>query len=103
MSKYRRVVWNEGMLLTPQHFQQWDNYHEELVSSRFRSISPYEYGILDLQINREAIANGNFQMTGCYAVLPDGLLINVPDTDALPDLRPVGDHFHPEKHFDFVP
>lgn len=97
MSKYRKVVWNEGMLLTPQHFQQWDNYHEELLSSRFRSISPYEFGILDLQINREAIANGNFQVNNCYAVLPDGLMINVPDTDAVPNLRPVGDHFHPEK------
>jgi type VI secretion system protein ImpJ len=97
MSKYRKVVWNEGMLLTPQHFQQWDNYHEELLSSRFRSISSYEFGILDLQINREAIANGNFQMNSCYAVLPDGLMINVPDTDAIPNLRPVGDHFHAEK------
>ena len=97
MSKYRKVVWNEGMLLTPQHFQQWDNYHEELLNSRVRSIQPYEYGVLDLQINREAMANGNFQLTGCRAVLPDGLMINVPDTDAVPDLRPVGEHFNPEK------
>ena len=57
---------------------------------------PYEYGVLDLQINREAIANGNFQITNCRAVLTDGLMINVPDTEAVPDLRPVGDHFHPE-------
>jgi type VI secretion system protein ImpJ len=96
MSRYRKVVWNEGMLLTPQHFQQWDNYHEDLLSSRVRSILPFEYGVLDLQINREAIANGNFQLTGCRAVLPDGLMINVPDTDGVPDLRPVGDHFNPE-------
>ena len=88
MSKYRKIVWNEGMLLTPHHFQQWDNYYEELVNSRVRSVLPFEYGILDLQINREAIANGNFQLTNCHAVLPDGLLINVPDTEAVPDLRP---------------
>ncbi|MGI9036772.1 MAG: type VI secretion system baseplate subunit TssK [Pyrinomonadaceae bacterium] len=97
MSKYRKVVWNEGMLLTPQHFQQWDNYHEELLNSRIRSLLPYEYGILDLQVNRDAVANGSFQVTSCYAVLPDGLLINVPDADAVPDLRPVGEHFAPEK------
>ncbi len=96
MSKYRKIVWNEGMLLTPHHFQQWDNYYEDLLDSRIRSIKPYEYGILDLQINREAVANGNFQMINCHAVLPDGLLLNVPDTEAVPDLRPVGDHFHPE-------
>ena len=96
MSKYRKIVWNEGMLLTPHHFQQWDNYYEELVNSRVRSVLPFEYGILDLQINREAIANGNFQVINCHVVLPDGLLINVPDTEAVPDLRPVGDHFSPE-------
>jgi type VI secretion system protein ImpJ len=96
MSRYRKIVWNEGMLLTPHHFQQWDNYHEELLNSRVRSMMPFEYGILDLQINREAIANGNFQIINCHAVLPDGLMINVPDAEAVPDLRPVGNHFHPE-------
>ena len=96
MSKYRKIVWNEGMLLTPHHFQQWDNYHEELLNSRVRSVLPFEYGILDLQINREAIANGNFQIVNCHAVLPDGLMINVPDAEAVPDLRQVGNHFHPE-------
>ncbi len=96
MSKYRKIVWNEGMLLTPHHFQQWDNYHEELLNSRVRSLLSFEYGIMDLQINREAIANGNFQIINCHAVLPDGLMINVPDAEAVPDLRQVGNHFHPE-------
>jgi len=97
MSKYRKIVWNEGMLLSPQHFQQWDNYHEELMNSRVRSVLPFEYGVLDLQVNNEAVANGNFQITVCHAVLPDGLMINVPDAEAVPDLRPVKDHFHPEQ------
>ncbi|MGQ0540697.1 MAG: type VI secretion system baseplate subunit TssK [Blastocatellia bacterium] len=96
MSKYRKIVWNEGMLLTPHHFQQWDNYHEELLSSRVQSMMPFEYGILDLQVNSEAIANGNFQITNCRAVMPDGLMVNVPDAEAVPDLRPVGDHFRVE-------
>lgn len=85
------------MLLTPHHFQQWDNYHEELLNSRVRSILPFEYGILDLQINREAISNGDFQITNCHAVLSDGLMINVPDAEGVPALRQVGEHFHPEQ------
>jgi type VI secretion system protein ImpJ len=96
MSKYRKIVWNEGMLLTPHHFQQWDNYHEELLNSRVRSMMAYEYGVIELQVNNEAIANGNFQITNCRAVLPDGLMVNVPDAEAVPDLRPVGDHFKVE-------
>jgi type VI secretion system protein ImpJ len=97
MSKYRKIVWNEGMLLTPHHFQQWDNYYEDLLNSRVRSTMPFEYGVLGLEVNREAIANGDFQITNLHAVLPDGLLINVPDAEAVPDMRPVGDHFHPEQ------
>lgn len=96
MSKYRKIVWNEGMLLTPHHFQQWDNYHEELLNSRVQSTMQYEYGVLDLTVNNEAIANGNFQLTNCRAVLTDGLMVNVPDAEAVPDLRPVGDHFRAE-------
>ncbi|NJM54083.1 MAG: type VI secretion system baseplate subunit TssK [Blastocatellia bacterium] len=97
MSKNRKVVWNEGMLLTPHHFQQSDNYHEERLNSLLRSMVSYGYGVLDLQINNEAIANGNFQVTNCHAVLADGLVINFPDADAAPDLRPVKDHFKPEQ------
>jgi type VI secretion system protein ImpJ len=97
MSNYRKIVWNEGMLLTPQHFQQFDNYHEELLNSRARAMMPYEYGLLDLRVNSEAIANGNFQITNCRAVMPDGLMVNVPDAEAVPDMRPVGDHFKVEK------
>ena len=97
MSKYRKIVWNEGMLLTPHHFQQWDNYFEDLLNSRVQSAKQYDYGVLDIQVNNEAIANSNFQLTSCRAVLSDGLIVNVPDTEAVPDLRPVGDHFHPEQ------
>lgn len=96
MSRYRKIVWNEGMLLTPHHFQQWDNYHEEALNSRFRSAVPFDYGIIELQINHEAVANGNFQLISCQAVMPDGLVVNVPDAEGIPDLRQVGEHFKPE-------
>lgn len=93
MSKYRKIVWNEGMLLTPHHFQQFDNYHEELLNSRVRSVMQHEYGILELRFSAEAIANGNFQVTTCRGVLPDGLFVNVPDAEAAPDMKPIGNHF----------
>lgn len=97
MSRYRKVVWNEGMLLTPHHFQQWDNYHEGLINSRINSLFAFNYGVLDLQINHEATANGNFQIISCRAVLPDGLMINIPDTDPEPSLRPIAEHFKAEQ------
>lgn len=96
MSKYRKIVWNEGMLLTPHHFQQLDNYHEELLNSRVRSIMQHEYGVLELRVSGEAIANGNFQIATCRAVMPDGLFVNVPDAESVPVARPIGNHFKVE-------
>lgn len=96
MSRYRKVVWNEGMLLSPHHFQQWDNYHEDLLSSRLASLVPYEWGVLDLGVNRESLANGYFELLRCRAVLPDGLLLDVPQTDVAPEPRPIEGHFSPE-------
>src|SRR5437016_14581588 len=95
MSRYRKIVWNEGMLLTPHHFQQWDNYYEELLSSRFASTAPYEWGVLDFQANSEAIADGNFDLIRCRAVMPDGVLISVPETEPAPAAGPVTEHFAP--------
>ncbi|MGH9900616.1 MAG: type VI secretion system baseplate subunit TssK [Pyrinomonadaceae bacterium] len=96
MSSYRKILWNEGMLLTPHHFQQWDNYHEERLNSRLASLMPYEWGILDLQLNHEAITNGRVELVRCRAVMPDGLTVNVPLSDAAPDPRPVEGHFDSE-------
>lgn len=96
MSRYRKIVWNEGMLLTPHHFQQWDNYYEELINTRLSSLDAYEWGVLDLQANRESIANGNFDLLRCRCVMPDGLILDIPTKDAGPDPRPIEGHFHPE-------
>jgi type VI secretion system protein ImpJ len=94
MSRYRKIVWNEGMLLTPHHFQQWDNYYEELLNSRFASSAPYEWGVLDIQVNNEAVANGSFDLVRCRAVMPDGLLLNIPEVDPAPAARSLEGHFN---------
>ena len=36
----RRVVWSEGMLVSPQHLQQADLYHERLLNQRLAAIAP---------------------------------------------------------------
>lgn len=101
MSRFRRIVWNEGMLLTPHHFQQSDNHIEELLNVRVASLMPYEWGIIDLQLNRDAIANGSVQLLSCRGVMPDGLWIDIPTTCPAPEARPVEDHFSPtEDHLD---
>lgn len=92
MGPYRKVVWNEGMLLTPHHFQQWDNYHEALLNSRFGALAPYPWGVLGLQLNDAAVAKGTCEVLRCRALMPDGLVVDIPQAEAAPPSRPVAEH-----------
>jgi len=40
MKGLQRVVWSEGMLVSPQHLQQADLYHERLLDCRLAATSP---------------------------------------------------------------
>jgi len=101
MSPYRKVVWSEGMLLTPHHFQQLDSYHEGLLDSRLASLAPHGWGVLDLQVSRESIANGYFDIVRCRAVMPDGLTVNIPEIEQAPPPRSVEGHFEmADEHLD---
>ncbi len=36
----QRVVWSEGSLVSPQHLQQLDLYHESLLDERIAGLTP---------------------------------------------------------------
>lgn len=75
------------MLLTPQHFQQWDRHYEDLIAERFRTHGPFSWGLTALDIDHDGLANGRFTLLTCLAVMPDGLVVRVPDQDSAPPTR----------------
>ena len=89
MEYAQKVLWSEGMFLTPHHFQQADRYVESLLSRRLSAIRPLGWGVCRLQINADALANGEVVLSKCSAVLPDGLAVETPDLDPLPPARPI--------------
>jgi type VI secretion system protein ImpJ len=70
--------WKEGMFLRPQHFQQYDLYLENREFSRFRCLERFGWGLLQLEIDEEALATFTFDVKRLTAVLPEGALIDVP-------------------------
>jgi len=78
MKVLKPMRWSEGMFLRPQHFQQFDLYLENREYSRFRSLETFGWGLLQLEIDQEALSNFVFKISGLRAVLPDGSLIDVP-------------------------
>src|SRR5690606_16598092 len=85
------------MFLTPHHFQQWDRYYENLLQQRLRGIAPLAWGMRDLAINEEGLANGQLSLSRAQAIMPVGLVVDAPGADAPPAARDVGPHFSADR------
>jgi type VI secretion system protein ImpJ len=70
------INWSEGMMLSPQHFQQFDKY----ISAQdyfWASASLSEtWGVLELQYDHVNFSQGIFRITRLKAVFPDGTLFD---------------------------
>lgn len=89
-----RVVWSEGLLMSPQHLQQLDLYHEALIGSRLDALEPLNWGVIKVELDRRALESGQVRVQELRAVLPDGLVVNCGSGDSeLPPSRPVEGHF----------
>jgi len=84
MSWYSKVVWSEGMFLRPQHFQQQDRYLEALVRQSCSPLQPYAWGVMELTLDREALALGKVGIATARGLLPDGTPFSIPDHDPPP-------------------
>ncbi len=83
----QQVVWYEGMMLDPHHFQQFDRYQQGLFNQRMRAISPFDWGLTEFVINKEALANGQFSLLRCSGIMSDGLTFNIPENNSIPGTR----------------
>ena len=55
MKPPQRVVWSEGMLVSPQHLQQADLYHERLLNERLGAAFPFAWGVSQVAIDPGAL------------------------------------------------
>jgi type VI secretion system protein ImpJ len=93
MSRRQRVVWSEGLLLSPQHLQQQDRYHEERGSELFRVGRTFPHGFSALELDEESIHNGQIVLHRAAGVLSAGTPFALPDRDLPPAGRSVDGHF----------
>ncbi len=93
MTWTNRVVWQEGMFLRAQHFQQQDRWVEALVRDRTGSMRAYPWGIIEMAIDRDLLATGRFALTSAAGVFEDGTPFAIPgETDHPPPLDLPGQH-----------
>jgi len=98
MTSAQKLVWSEGMLMSPHHMQQLDRYHEELLAQRLRGVLVDDWGVLRLDIDRRGLETGQLRVQTFAGVLPDGLLLAFDHGDPeTPAARPIEAHFGPTK------
>lgn len=73
-----KVVWQEGMFLRAQHFQQQDRYMESLLQARAAPLRPHPWGVTELALDRDLLAAGKFAVSGIAGIMEDGTPFAVP-------------------------
>jgi type VI secretion system protein ImpJ len=85
------------MLVSPQHMQQADLYHERLLDWRFAATAALSWGITNVEIDTGALAADQLVVTKFSGILPDGLALNFAAGDPeAPAARPIGANFPPQ-------
>src|ERR1700741_3203370 len=69
------IQWYEGLLLTPQHFQQLSSRHEALVQYGTALMAPFSWGIRRFKHHAISLPAGKFRVLELEAVMPDGLVV----------------------------
>lgn len=78
MSWTNRVVWQEGMFLRSQHFQQQDRWLDAMLRGRVAALVPYPWGFSHAGINRDLLGTGRFALAEAAGVFEDGTPFALP-------------------------
>ena len=69
------VQWFEGMLLSPQHFQQNNVYLEQAMFHQLQRTNPFYWGVCELDIDQDAVTYDKLVVNKVHAVMPDGTVV----------------------------
>lgn len=97
MKHLSKVVWFEGMYLGPQHFQAQRQSFEDLVHFSSSNLWFEPFGLIGYRLDHEALRNGTVALVHARGIFPDGLVFDMPDSDALPPARKIEESFPPTR------
>lgn len=90
MNSTAKILWGEGLLLRPQHFQQQDQYHESRLNTVAKALQPYDWGVLNLKCDEDALVNNTLRLLELTLIFQDGEIIKAPSQDVLPESVDLG-------------
>jgi type VI secretion system protein ImpJ len=87
------------MHLAPHHFQAQKRYFEDLIDFTSQALHFAAYGFAGIEWSEEALRNGRLELLHARGFMPDGLAFVMPESDALPESRPVAELLSPVARF----
>jgi len=72
MTWYSKVAWSQGMFVQPQHFQQQSRYVENLIRQRCVGMASYDWGINEIRLDTDLLAQGKIAIEKCNGRFDDG-------------------------------
>lgn len=70
------IQWYEGMLLSPQHFQQQELRWQQTLTHHLTHLSSHHWGIITLTFDPVTLPTGLFRILELKAIMPDGLIVD---------------------------
>jgi type VI secretion system protein ImpJ len=99
MRQMQRVLWNKGVLLSPQHLQMQDRFLEDQLHFQLSALAFHPWGVARLEVDREALAGGSLVVTAATGLFRDGLAFEIPESDVAPPPKPLPDFWQPDAHW----
>lgn len=84
MTSRNPVIWDEGLFVKPQHFQQQARALEHHANQRICSVSEHLYGFTELELNQEYLSFGKIAIVRARGVMPDGSVFDIPNDQPPP-------------------
>ncbi len=94
MSLDSKVVWSEGMFLSPQHFQQQERYLERFINGKCDAYGAYGWGVSEFEIDQQLLKLGKLSVLSARGVFPDGTPFSIPDLHEPPPVIELGENLH---------
>jgi type VI secretion system protein ImpJ len=94
MRQLQPVVWSKGVFLSPQHLQAQDRFFEETLRFLSDALSFRNWGFSSLQIDGTGLSEGQLNVRQASGVFQDGLMLDMPASDAAPKSRTLDECFH---------
>jgi len=98
MRQLQPVIWAKGTFLTPQHLQLQDRFFESVLEFKLGALRYCPWGFAELQIDHEALSAGSLSLSRAVGLFPDGLVFEIPDSDAAPGARRIDQSFGPDEN-----